>query len=275
MHSILIGFIDLVHNLTPEIIIVLLILLYNKISKQLNDVEHVTLENKGTQKSVTFSNQNQLFELHIKGSEELAMKILKVFKESEPQTNNDTHSIVNSEPFEFIPGVVKKEPLTQEQITTILDYESVEGASLDRDELLGIGRGVQEEKPYFPTATGGGYVKQEEFQKVLDSGKKIRNSIPRPAELRIIHQFNGILQKPLSKAKEIVAEDQYTLRVLYVGSKAVPNMATFLFSGTVLGIRIKDPEYNFGTSMASNEAIVTEIIDVGGIDSESRGRVHL
>lgn len=79
-----------------------------------------------------------------------------------------------------------------------------------------------------------------------------------------------LCNRSYSAAHEEAQKMGYQLHVLYNGLSQ--KMPRFERSETVIGVRIKDPDFLNG--IPSKNAIVTEIIDVGGVDEKDRGAIH-
>jgi hypothetical protein len=80
-----------------------------------------------------------------------------------------------------------------------------------------------------------------------------------------------ICNKSYSSAVDIARDLGYQLHVLYVGlSGKMPRSER---SGTVIGVRIRDPQYQKDTP--SKFATVVEVIDVGGVDVYDIGVIKL
>lgn len=95
-------------------------------------------------------------------------------------------------------------------------------------------------------------------------------TLPRQEERKILRQFNHLINMPLAEAQKEAAKENYSIHILYVGMS--DKMPLSSFSSTTLGVRIKDNEWN---ETASVNAIVTELIDVGGVDVRDVGIIKL
>ena len=147
----------------------------------------------------------------------------------------------------------------QEVKTTHLIETSDELQELFEEELcskkdpLEKGRKVGTESIRFPVKPGGGYITNQEIEKM--SFKKLS----REDELDIIRVFKSIIGMCYWDALKIVKEQGYTLHPVYINNE--PKNPAQVYSGTTLGVRVKDSEYNGEVSL---RAIITDIVDVGG-----------
>ena len=99
------------------------------------------------------------------------------------------------------------------------------------------------------------------------------NMLSRADELEIIHLFRGIVGMSLTQAQSEAGKQGYTVHPIYVG--AGEKMPALKYSGTTLGVRVRDEKFDPVTKKISTLATVTEIIDVGGVDAKDRGMVRL
>jgi len=94
-------------------------------------------------------------------------------------------------------------------------------------------------------------------------------------EQNIITSFRDLIGKNYYDARNIAIERDFSLYPIYVGMKKMKEPEYF---ADQLGVRIKDEElsyYSDGTPRPSMNAIITEIIDVGGNDRNGKGSINL
>lgn len=176
---------------------------------------------------------------------------------------NETKPIVEDKPQELKEDVIKEisdQPLEEKKV--VLPNLVSEGSdkNIGKDKMMDdLFQQFYGKNTTYRPAGGGGYALLKNSLKEKSSN---RASIP---------YFSFSLQgKTYEEANEIAKENGYTLHVLYNGlSQKMPLPS---FSENVIGVRIKDPNFK---NKPSNLAVVTEIIDLGGIDSEDLGAIKL
>ena len=159
-------------------------------------------------------------------------------------------------------------------MTRPIDISEEEVSELDRifNNAVNGGAGIlvdEGDDEYKPSGSAStpGYVKLEDFGEKPFSNK---DSLPFAEERKILKQFNNLLFLSLEDARQKAAIENYSLHVLYVGMG--PKMPLPSYSSTTIGIRISDPNWN---GAPSSDAVVKEIIDVGGVDLRDRGIIKL
>lgn len=75
------------------------------------------------------------------------------------------------------------------------------------------------------------------------------------------------------EACSIAAQDGYNIHVLYVGIST--KMPLDSRSDNTIGVRIKDPQFDYKNFTPSKYSIVTEVIDIGGVDANNFGLIKL
>lgn len=143
-------------------------------------------------------------------------------------------------------------------------------------EVLDKGRKVKAQPRSLHTSVGGGYVTMSTLEDTSKEHDQWKTSgvLSRGDELEIIHIFRGIVGMTFRDASAKAAEQNYKIHALYVS--AGPKMPLLTgYSGTTIGVRIKDPDFDYDNHAPSQTAIVSEIIDVGGVDLKNRGAVSL
>lgn len=169
--------------------------------------------------------------------------------------NNENTEFIRSEEVDEMTGIFE-------------EHSKVQGRSVE--ETLNVGRNLPKRPVAYPTSAGGGYATMTQIE---DMGKKNaefqEKTISRAEELEIIHAFRGIVNQSYYNVKESVSAQGYTLHPLYITNKDgdQKNPAPF-YSGNTLGVRIADEDYN---GVPSVGAVITEIVDVGGMDYKNRG----
>lgn len=107
----------------------------------------------------------------------------------------------------------------------------------------------------------------------LDSYASRGKSISREDKNKIRNFSALICNLPCEKAREIVEKEGYSIHVLYVGISSKMPLAEY--SPKTIGVRIKDPQYDYKNKKESKYSIVTEIIDIGGVDNDDVGMIKL
>ncbi len=113
---------------------------------------------------------------------------------------------------------------------------------------------------------------------VLMDNLNARNILRSPEDTAAIKQFSYLLTgKSYQEAVDIAKNAEYTLHILYVGypADASKKMARSAYSPKVIGVRIKDPNFERSNNTPSSAAIITEIIDIGGLDINDLGIIKL
>lgn len=174
-------------------------------------------------------------------------------------------------------------PITTTKTTIVDDGEladifeqTVKTQTRDPKETLALGKNLGAQPTAYPTSKGGGYLTMSQLSEIGAKNEAYKNSmssLSRADELEIIHLFRGILGMSLTQAQSEAGKQGYTVHPLYVGTGE--KMPALKYSGTTLGVRVKDEKFDSATKKISPFAIVTEIIDVGGVDAKDYGRVRL
>lgn len=163
----------------------------------------------------------------------------------------------------------RPDPVVEDELTQIFESESTR-QTRSVAETLDVGRKFVPPTPVFPTSTKGGYMTMGELSTNFASKP---STISRADELELINLFRGIVGMPLNQAQTEVSKQGYSIWVLYCGmGEKMPAPA---YSSTLIGVRIKDEKFNPETRTWSPYAVVTEIIDVGGVDAKDRGKIRL
>jgi hypothetical protein len=154
------------------------------------------------------------------------------------------------------------------------DYEEDFQKDIQKN-ILEVGKLAQNKKSSFPTSKGGGYLTMNDLEKLKKEHDEAKDVPPisRADEMEIMRVFRGIIGMNFWEAKKKTEEEGYNLHILYIGLGAKNPLSKF--TPATLGIRIKDPIFDFVRWVASKEAVVTEIIDVGGVDLKNRGIINL
>ncbi len=161
------------------------------------------------------------------------------------------------------------------ELTDIFE-QTVKTQTRDPKETLALGKNLGTQPTAYPTSKGGGYLTMSQLSEIGAKNEAYKNSmssLSRADELEIIHLFRGILGMSLTQAQSEAGKQGYTVHPLYVGTGE--KMPALKYSGTTLGVRVKDEKFDSATKKISPFAIVTEIIDVGGVDAKDHGKVRL
>ena len=125
--------------------------------------------------------------------------------------------------------------------------------------------------PVSNTQTDGKYRTIEQMTDRNDAN--IPGRLTRVEEIDIIHEFRFIVGQGYYDALAQVRDRGYMLHPLYVSmGKKMPSSA---YSPKILGVRIKDPNFDEATSQPSLTAVISEIVDVGGVDISDRGVIRI
>jgi len=93
-------------------------------------------------------------------------------------------------------------------------------------------------------------------------------------EKKLISIFSTELcNRDYAEASEIAKRSGYDLHPLYVGISG--KMPRDEYSDKFIGVRIKDTQFSYEDKTPSKFAIVTEIIDIGGMDANNIGAINL
>lgn len=126
--------------------------------------------------------------------------------------------------------------------------------------------------PVFHTSKAGGYATFAD----LDIAVKTYKAAEVSAERLVLSEFRDLVGMNYSLACNVAGDRGYFLYPIYHGLKRTTDSATY--SKDVLGVRIKDDDFQYwpdGQPRPSVNAVVTEVIDVGGNDRNNRGAVNL
>lgn len=93
--------------------------------------------------------------------------------------------------------------------------------------------------------------------------------LSRTEERRILDGLKHIVGMPLNEAEAEVAAENMSIHVLYVGMG--PKMPLPAYSSTTIGVRVKKAE----EGLYDGGSVITELIDVGGIDARDYGVIKL
>ena len=123
---------------------------------------------------------------------------------------------------------------------------------------------------------------------IKDNGKELRDmfneevnhrtSVPkgvisRHEERKILFNYENLVNKLYYDAVRDVNRDNYNLRPLYIGTRSLID-EHYTFDKNIIGVRISDDKFNFEGKRPSLDAIITEIIDIGGVDIYGRGKPY-
>jgi hypothetical protein len=123
---------------------------------------------------------------------------------------------------------------------------------------------------------------------VKDNGKELRDMfndevnhrasapkgmISRHEERKILFNYENLVNKLYYDAVRDVNRDNYNLRPLYIGTRSLIN-EYYIFDKNIIGVRISDDKFDIVSKRPSLDAIITEIIDIGGIDIYGRGKSY-
>ena len=190
----------------------------------------------------------------------------------EPVTRQPTFSTSVSTP---APITTTKTTIVDDggELTNIFE-QTVKTQTRDPKETLALGKNLGAQPTAYPTSKGGGYLTMSQLSEIGAKNEVYKNNmLSRADELEIIHLFRGIVGMSLTQAQSEAGRQGYTVHPLYVGTGE--KMPAMKYSGTTLGVRVKDEKFDPATKKISPFATVTEIIDVGGVDAKDHGKVRL
>ena len=161
----------------------------------------------------------------------------------------------------------------ESEIESMFDEESkIRDRTLE--ETLDVGKQIGEEPVRYFAKQGGGYATNEEMKESKDKSDSFKEKkLSRADELDIIHTFGNIKGMNYQQACGIVEEQGYTLYPLYVNNGDKRRALTY--KGTCLGVKVKDPDFNYLKYELSKRAVVVDIVDVGGQDKDNRGMIKI
>lgn len=177
-----------------------------------------------------------------------------------PATNEDQREV----PEVFRPVEIE---INNDELAGIFEEED-KIKSRTVEETLDIGRNMPARPVAFLTSVGGGYATMNQIETMGKKHTEYKEAtLGRSEELEIIHAFRGIVGSRFYDVQGGVKAQGYSLHPLYVGDG--PKRQAQYYSATTLGVRIKDEDFNSG--IPSVNAVITEIVDVGGMDYKDRG----
>lgn len=139
-------------------------------------------------------------------------------------------------------------------------------------EVLEKGKKVGVEPSFTISGGSGKYFTNKDLEEVSNQKKNFKR-LSRADELDIIHNFEYIVGKGYYESRELVEGEGYSLHPIYVNDE--DKQEALLYSGSVLGVKVRDPCYSPSMKILSPQAVITEIVDVGGQDPHNRGEISL
>ena len=171
---------------------------------------------------------------------------------------------------------VSQEPVNSQEPTNEMEdlfIKECEKRDRTKEDILNLGKKTGKEPIIgISKPTYGKYFTNADLDDISDKKKNFKK-LSRADELDIIHSFEHIVGKKYYDARSIVEEEGYSLHPIYINDE--PKNVAQLYSGTVLGVKIEDNNYNNAMNIISPQATITEIIDVGGQDEHDRGKISL
>ena len=98
---------------------------------------------------------------------------------------------------------------------------------------------------------------------------KTMKMLSRKRQLEIINDNQTLIGTKFADAIEFVSGQGLSLHIIYVGKSQKYPLKEY--NPAVLGVRVRDANFDFDTHAPSDDAFITDIIDVGGIDIKNRG----
>ena len=133
-------------------------------------------------------------------------------------------------------------------------------------------RSSENEDSRSPIPNRGGY-KSLESNDMEIRKRRMDIALSIAEEKDVINSFRNIVGMYYYEAVTQVKERGYNLHPIYILANS--KMPAASYSTKVLGVRIRDPDFNETNKMPSLKAVITEIIDVGGIDVRDVGIIKL
>jgi hypothetical protein len=104
-----------------------------------------------------------------------------------------------------------------------------------------------------------------------------RSRIDRSEELDFLNTIKSFLPRDvtLRQAHQLLIDNNYESYSFYPlhvrgSDKKMPLKE---FDPNIIGVVIEDEKFDFETSVASEDAVIVEVVDVGGVDAHSRVRI--
>jgi hypothetical protein len=157
-----------------------------------------------------------------------------------------------------------KEKSVLEEKNTLLKL-----ASDSADEKVIIDDGSDPE----PTKDNGTELRDMFNEEVNHRASAPKGIIPRHEERKILFNYENLVNKLYYDALKDVNRDNYNLRPLYIGTRSLID-EHYTFDKNVIGVRISDDQFDIESKRPSSSAIITEIIDIGGVDIYGRGKSY-
>lgn len=162
---------------------------------------------------------------------------------------------------------------TQDELASIFEEEQ-QRQNRSLQEKLDVGRKVGKEPVNYHAKKGGGYVTVNEIQTLNNRSHEFqKKKLSRADELDIMHTFSNIRGMTLLDARDFVKKEGYSLRPIYINSGS--KIQGLAYDATVIGISVEDKNYDLITEKFSKNAKISDIIDIGGLDTYDRGKISL
>jgi len=171
------------------------------------------------------------------------------------------------------PSVNKSESATE--LTTVSSLDDMFINSINdnrsREDVLKVGSSSQKEPVLFPVSRGGGYLTTGEVKQVNDAYKEFK-PISLSDEMAIIREFSNIKNMNFYEANSLLSQESppYSVHAIYVNDSNL-KFINSIYDPQVIGVRVCDPSFNYDTRKPSDQATITDIIDVGGKDLRNVG----
>lgn len=152
-----------------------------------------------------------------------------------------------------------------------------EDARKDRtiEEVLDIGRRVGPEPVKYFSTPGSGYATMSAIEKTGDEFRKFKDQkkLKRADELDILNAFVKLRGMNYFRAERELSQQGYGLHPIYINDG--PKRPALTYRGDIIGVSVRDENYDSVTGSLSHEAEIVSLVDVGGQDSRGVGRVKL
>lgn len=152
-----------------------------------------------------------------------------------------------------------------------------EDARKDRtlEEVLDIGRNVGPEPVKYFSTPGSGYATMSVIEKAGDDFREFKNQkkLKRADELDILNAFVKLRGMNYFRAERELSHQGYCLHPIYINDG--PKRPALTYRGDIIGVSVRDENYDSETNSLSHEAEIVSLIDVGGQDSRGIGCMKL
>jgi hypothetical protein len=143
------------------------------------------------------------------------------------------------------------------------------------EEVLDIGRSVGPEPVKYFSTPGSGYATMKTIEKAGNDFREFKNQkrLKRADELDILNAFVKFRGTNYFRAERELSHQGYGLHPIYINDG--PKRPALTYRGDIIGVSVRDENYDSETNSLSHEAEIVNLIDVGGQDSRGIGCMKL